>query len=208
MNLPNKLTVARLLLTVLFVLLFYLPFANRVSCALLVFLLASFTDYLDGEIARRWNLVTDFGKLMDPLADKILLAAALVMLAAEPREPLRLPAWSVIVVLAREFFVTGIRMLALNKGAVIAAENLGKHKTLWQIITVVYFMAARASAEPPGPGGGEPMMQWAAEAFECRWFSPHVFGYFCLAMMVSLTLISGLSYFMKNRALFQHGSQG
>ncbi|MCE9520406.1 MAG: CDP-diacylglycerol--glycerol-3-phosphate 3-phosphatidyltransferase, partial [Verrucomicrobia bacterium] len=165
MNLPNKLTVARLLLTVLFVLLFYLPFANRVSCALLVFLIASFTDYLDGEIARRRNLVTDFGKLMDPLADKILMAAALVMLVAEPREPLRLPAWSVIVVLAREFFVTGIRMLALNKGAVVAAEKLGKHKTLWQMLTVIYFMAARASAEPAGPGGGEPMMQWAASAF-------------------------------------------
>src|SRR6476660_4265656 len=184
MNLPNKLTVARLLLTVVFVLLFYLPFANRVSCALLVFLVASLTDYLDGEIARRCNLVTDFGKLMDPLADKILMCAALVMLAAEPREPLRLPAWTVIVVLSREFFVTGIRLLALNKGAVLAAEKLGKHKTLWQIITVVYFMAARASAEPPGPGGGEPMMQWAANAFEVKWFSPHVFGYFCLAMMV------------------------
>jgi CDP-diacylglycerol---glycerol-3-phosphate 3-phosphatidyltransferase len=208
MNLPNKLTVARLLLTVVFVLLFYLPFANRVSCALLVFLLASFTDYLDGEIARRRNLVTDFGKLMDPLADKILLAAALVMLAAEPREPLRLPAWTVIVVLSREFFVTGIRLLALNKGAVLAAEKLGKHKTLWQIITVVYFMAARASAEPSGAGGAEPMMQWAAAAFESKWFSPHGFGYVCLGMMVGLTVISGLSYFVKNRALFQHGPQG
>lgn len=202
MNLPNKLTVSRLLLTVVFVALFYLPFSNRVSCALLVFLLASFTDYLDGEIARRRNLVTNFGKLMDPLADKILMAAALVMLAAEPREPLRLPAWTVIVVLSREFFVTGIRLLALNKGAVLAAERLGKHKTVWQMITVVYFMVARASAEPPGPGGGEPMMQWAAPAFEWRWFSPHLFGNFCIIMMVSLTLVSGLSYFVKNRALF------
>ena len=203
MNLPNKLTVARLLLTVLFVLLFYLPFANRVSCALIVFLVASFTDYLDGEIARRRNLVTDFGKLMDPLADKILMCAALVMLAAEPREPLRLPAWTVIVVLSREFFVTGIRLLALNKGAVLAAEKLGKHKTVWQVVTVVYFMAARASAEPPGPGGGEPMMQWAAQAFEAKWFSPHVFGYLCLTMMVSLTLVSGCSYLVKNRGLFR-----
>ncbi|MEI6535457.1 MAG: CDP-diacylglycerol--glycerol-3-phosphate 3-phosphatidyltransferase [Verrucomicrobiaceae bacterium] len=207
MNLPNKLTIARLCLTVVFVVLFYVPLANRVSWALVIFLVASFTDYLDGEIARRRNLVTDFGKLMDPLADKILMAAALVMLAAEPREPLRLPAWTVIVVLAREFFVTGIRLLAMNKGAVLAAEKLGKHKTLWQMITVVYFMAARASAEPPGPGGGEPMMQWAAHAFEWKWFSPHVFGFSCLAIMVTLTLISGLSYFQKNRALFMHDGE-
>jgi hypothetical protein len=70
---------------------------------------------------------------------------------------------------------------------------------------VVYFMAARASVEPSGPGGGEPLMQWAAPAFEWKWFSPEVFGNFCLAMMVSLTVISGLSYSWKNRALFQHG---
>ena len=153
MNLPNKLTTARFLLTAVFVILFYSPYPNRFSIALVVFILASFTDYLDGEIARRRNLVTNFGKLMDPLADKVLMGAALVLLAVEDQtsshDP-RIPAWAVVIVLAREFFVTGIRLLAASKGAVLAAEKLGKHKTVWQMVAAIYFLGWHASTEPFG----------------------------------------------------------
>ena len=191
MNLPNRLTVARLILTAVFVIVFDLPLANRVTLALLIFLVATLTDYLDGEIARRYNLVTNFGKLMDPLADKILMSAALVLICADLRGVI--PSWAVILVLTREFLVTGIRLLGISKGAVIAAENIGKHKTAWQMITVVYFLAAEASHEP--------WLKWLAPAFAWMWFSPDIFGIFCLVMMVGLTVLSGISYFWKNRAL-------
>ena len=198
MNLPNKLTVARLILTVVFVVLVYsrhLPLVNAISYALIIFIVASITDYLDGEIARRRNLVTNFGKLMDPLADKILMTAALILVAVEPKVEGRVPVWLVIAVLAREFFVTGIRQLASQAGVVLAAEKLGKHKMVWQIITVIYFMGMAASDEP--------LLAWSAPAFAWKPFSPEVFGRLCVVMMTALTFISGFSYFWKNRRLFQ-----
>jgi CDP-diacylglycerol---glycerol-3-phosphate 3-phosphatidyltransferase len=192
MNLPNKLTVSRLVLTVVFVALFYLPWANRVSLALLVFAAASITDYFDGSIARKRGLVTNFGKLLDPVADKVLLCAALVLLAVEV--PLLLPAWTVVLVLAREFVVTGIRLIAASTGTVLSAEKLGKHKTVWQIVTAVYFMLRMASTEP--------LFGWTAPLFSSWVFSPQVFGVVCITMMTVLTVVSGFSYFWKNRALF------
>ena len=194
MNLPNRLTIARLLLTVVFVALFYLPVPNPMSWAWLAFFAAAVTDYFDGHLARSRNLVTDFGKLMDPLADKILICAALVLLSSQAHD---IPAWAVVIVMAREFFVTGIRMLALQKGAVLAAERLGKHKAFWQMVTAAYFLLAHA-AEEPMFGFMKPAVSW-------KWFSREVFGQFCIVMMVALTLISGASYFWKNRGLFLHG---
>lgn len=201
MNLPNKLTVARLVLTVVFVVMFYLPVPNAISWALIIFIVASITDYLDGEIARRRGLVTNFGKLMDPLADKILMTAALILVAADlmlARSSLNgaVPVWLVIAVLAREFFVTGIRQLASQAGMVLAAEKLGKHKMVWQIITVIYFMIQI------GMGRSEPMLVWAAPAFAWKPLSPEFFGRVCVWMMTGLTFISGFSYFWKNRKLF------
>lgn len=190
MNLPNKLTVARLVLTVVFVLLYYLPVGNNESLALLVFAIASLTDMLDGQIARKHNLVTNFGKLMDPLADKILMTAALIILAMQQH----LAAWVVIAILAREFFVTGIRQIASQQGVVLAAEKLGKHKLVWQVITVVYFLLFAASAEP--------MFHWIAPVFSWKPFTPAIFGNFCIVVMTALTLLSGFSYFWKNRKLF------
>jgi CDP-diacylglycerol--glycerol-3-phosphate 3-phosphatidyltransferase len=190
MNLPNKLTVARLILTVVFVVLYYLPMPNHVSWALLVFAIASITDLLDGQIARKHNLVTNFGKLMDPLADKILMTAALIMLAMMDH----LAAWIVIAILAREFFVTGIRQIASQQGVVLAAERLGKHKLVWQVITVIYYLLFAASAEP--------MFGWVAPLFTLKVLSPEVFGRFCIVVMTTLTIVSGISYFWKNRKLF------
>ena len=198
MNLPNQLTVLRLILTAVFVVLFHLPLTNRISIALLVFALASITDYLDGHIARSRNLVTNFGKLMDPLADKILMTAALIMLATPevplPNGKIALEVWIVIAILAREFFVTGIRQIASNAGVVLAAEKLGKHKMVWQIITVCYFLLYASTAEP--------MFRWLTPAFSWAPFSPGFFGLICIIMMAGLTIVSGFSYFWKNRKLF------
>lgn len=191
MNLPNKLTLSRLILTVLFVVCFYLPISNPISLAILIFAAASITDYFDGSIARSRNLVTNFGKLFDPLADKILIAAAFIMLVAEGA----LPAWIAIIILSREFFVTGIRQIAMSQNVVLAAEKLGKHKMLWQIITVLYFMLEAASREP-FCGFLKPL------------FKPDAGGHpyiesFIVYFTTFLTLISGLSYFWKNRHLFK-----
>jgi CDP-diacylglycerol--glycerol-3-phosphate 3-phosphatidyltransferase len=190
MNLPNKLTVARLLLTIVFVACFYLPFENALSCALIIFGIASATDYLDGYLARKHNLVTNFGKLFDPLADKVLIAAAFILLV----ERTEMKAWIAIAILGREFFVTGIRAIAANHGVVLAAEKLGKHKMVWQIITAIYFLMRLASAEP--------MFAWSAPMFAWWPMSPAVFGKFCVYFTAALTLISGFSYFWKNRRLF------
>ncbi|MBL9144412.1 MAG: CDP-diacylglycerol--glycerol-3-phosphate 3-phosphatidyltransferase [Verrucomicrobiaceae bacterium] len=190
MNLPNQLSISRLVLTVPFVALCYSGMKNAQSWALLVFGVASLTDMLDGQIARSRGLVTNFGKLFDPLADKILMAAALTMLAIE-RE---IPAWIVIAILGREFFVTGIRQIAVSQGVVLAAERLGKHKMIWQVVTVIYFLAKLASKEP--------MLAFIAPVFQWKPMSPEVFGRFTIYLTAALTLISGFSYFWKNRRLF------
>ena len=190
MNLPNQLSISRLVLTVPFVALCYSGLANAQSWALIVFGIASFTDYLDGEIARKRGLVTNFGKLFDPLADKILMAAALTMLAIEKQ----IPAWIVIAILSREFFVTGIRQIAVSQGVVLAAEKLGKHKLVWQVITVLYFLMKAASSEP--------MFAFTAPWFHWKPFSPEIFGKFLIYFTAALTLISGFSYYWKNRRLF------
>lgn len=189
MNLPNKLTFARLVLTGFFVACFYTPWANAYSIALLVFSVASFTDYLDGNIARARGLVTNFGKLFDPLADKILIAAAFILLSVDKV----VPSWITIAILSREFFVTGIRLIAAGQGAVLAAEKLGKHKMAWQIITVLYFLLKASS--------NEPML-----GFLKPWFTPSVTHDYLAAFIVGfttlLTLGSGFSYYWKNRKLF------
>ena len=190
MNLPNQLSMTRLLLTLPFVVLCYIPIANGHAWALIIFLIASLTDYLDGMIARRCNLVTNFGKLFDPLADKILMVSALTMLAIE-RE---IPAWIVIAILSREFFVTGIRQIAVAQGVVLAAEKLGKHKMVWQVITVTYFLTKMAAQQP--------LFAFARPAFDWWLLSPEVFGRFTVYFTALLTLVSGFSYFWKNRRLF------
>ncbi len=187
MNLPNKITLARLVLTGVFVACFYLPWENRVSIAALVFGLASITDYVDGKLARKLGIVTNFGKLFDSLADKVLIAAAFILLAVEKD----LPAWIAIIVLAREFCVTGIRLIAAGQGAILAAEKLGKHKMLWQIITASYFLLNRASLEP--------IFAFVKPAMDAM---PAAVPTFIIYFTTFLTLVSGFSYFWKNRHLF------
>src|SRR5476651_218193 len=142
MNLPNKLTVSRFVLTVFFLCALFFPWhiPLRNTLALVFFCVASFTDFLDGKIARRRGLITNFGILMDPLADKILICSAFVAFvestALNPAAPVKVAAWMVIVIVARELTITGLRLLAASKGVVLAAEKFGKHKAISQIVTI------------------------------------------------------------------------
>lgn len=140
MNLPNKITIARILLVPIMMLMPYIGITAKTSFGLpivniiilIIFLVASFTDYLDGHIARRRNIVTNFGKFLDPIADKLLVLAALVMLV----EAGIIPGWIPIIIAAREFMVSAIRMLVATEGKVIAASKLGKIKTVTQMVAI------------------------------------------------------------------------
>jgi CDP-diacylglycerol--glycerol-3-phosphate 3-phosphatidyltransferase len=179
MNLPNQLTVLRLLLTFPFVAALSIDFPGSKALALVIFVLASVTDFADGYIARRFNLITDFGKLMDPLVDKIMTMAAFICLVSLGS----ISAWAVIVIVSREFMITGLRLVAVAKGKVLPAERLGKHKTIWQIITIIYLLALTAFREPLG---NPPPTVLALT------------GSFLVYVTVALTVISGISYFGRN----------
>ena len=144
MNLPNKLTMFRVILIPFFVV-FLLVDITPVDkwIALAIFIIASLTDMLDGQIARKYNLVTNFGKFMDPLADKLLVCSALVCLVAVDR----IPAWMVIVIIAREFIISGFRLVASDNGVVIAASYWGKFKTTFQIIMICLMIADLAALQ-------------------------------------------------------------
>jgi len=157
MNLPNILTMSRLFMAIVLMGLLTLGFPFSKSIALLVFAIAGLTDFLDGYIARKYKMVTSFGQLMDPLTDKVMVCAVFVSLVeisfvhqgtflhggvvvnGMSLVPL-VPAWIVVVIIAREFLVTGLRLLAVNKGVVISAGKWGKHKTVWQIIAIVLLL--------------------------------------------------------------------
>jgi CDP-diacylglycerol--glycerol-3-phosphate 3-phosphatidyltransferase len=156
---------------------------------LCLFLLASLTDYADGIIARRYNLVTVFGQLMDPLVDKVMTIAAFICLVA-----LRdIPSWVVIVIVSREFLVTGLRLLAASRGRTLPAEKLGKHKTVWQIATIVFFLALRSIQEFAGS-------QWSTNTD----YPLRLLGIALLAITVALTVLSGIGYLAKNWDLLRN----
>ncbi|MCR5656459.1 MAG: CDP-diacylglycerol--glycerol-3-phosphate 3-phosphatidyltransferase [Butyrivibrio sp.] len=135
MNLPNKLTVFRVILIPFFVLFLLADIFGPLDdwIALVIFVVAALTDLFDGKIARKYNLVTDFGKFMDPLADKLLVCSAMICLI----ELDRIPAWIVVVIIAREFIISGFRLIAAENGRVIAASYWGKFKTTFQMIMVI-----------------------------------------------------------------------
>ncbi len=133
MNLPNKLTVGRLVLTVLFLLVFFSGIPWGETVALVLFLVASITDHYDGKIARRDGLITNFGILMDPLVDKILTCSAFIAFVGRDL----MPAWMVVIIVGRELAITGLRLLAAAQNMVLAAEGFGKHKTVSQIVAIV-----------------------------------------------------------------------
>ena len=138
MNLPNKITMFRVVLIPFFVLFMLVPITSVDKwIALGIFIVASLTDLLDGKIARKYNLVTNFGKFMDPLADKLLVCSALICLVALSK----IPAWIVIVIIAREFIISGFRLIASDNGVVIAASYWGKFKTTFQMIMICLMIA-------------------------------------------------------------------
>jgi CDP-diacylglycerol---glycerol-3-phosphate 3-phosphatidyltransferase len=200
MNLPNQLTLGRLVLTVIFVIITASPHGWgqgwAYTAGMVIFAIASLTDYLDGYLARKYQLITAFGKLMDPLADKVLLCAAFVLLSETDlpgTNHVLLPGWVTVTVLAREFLVTGLRLVASAQGTVLAADRLGKHKTAWQIITACYFLVYLAAQEPALAG--------LRTIFAIRGFGPREAGYVLIAITLLTTLVSGWRYFWNNRAV-------
>lgn len=167
MNLPNKLTLLRIIMIPVFVVLLYLDFPLNNLVALAVFILASITDTLDGYIARKYNLITDFGKFMDPIADKLLVTAAMLVFV----DWHMMPAWVVIVVVAREFIVSALRLVAANNGRVIAAGWSGKVKTASTMVCICIMLLG--------------LPQWVNAV--------------CSAVILVTTAYSGIEYLVKNK---------
>lgn len=178
MNLPNKLTIFRVILIPFFVVLLLFDFSDYDKwIALAIFIIASLTDFLDGHIARKYNLVTNFGKFMDPLADKLLVCSALICLV----ELARIPAWVVIVIIAREFIISGFRLVASDNGVVIAASYWGKFKTTFQILMICLMIADL-----------EPL---ALVTQAVMWVA------------LALTVISLVDYLMKNKSVMKDNNK-
>jgi len=187
MTFPTKLTVLRIILTFVIVTLVFIPgLAARVA-ALVCFVLAGLTDWLDGWVARRWNQTSPLGALLDPIADKLLVLG--VFLAFVQLDIV--PAWMVLVILVRELVVTGVRLFAASRQVVIAAAKEGKHKLVSQVVAILVILLVLVVREAAGPSGLSP----AVEALLAQ---------LILALMwlvVVLTVISGSTFFLKNRHL-------
>ncbi|EEF60757.1 CDP-diacylglycerol--glycerol-3-phosphate 3-phosphatidyltransferase [Pedosphaera parvula] len=192
MNLPNKLTVSRFVLTIAFLVCMFSQVPYYATLALLLFSLASLTDYFDGKIARRDKLITNFGILMDPLADKILVCSAFIAFLGLNW----IQSWMVVIVVARELAITGLRLLAASKNVVLAAERYGKHKTISQIVAIIAILVEHSYRDwgPVGPTifgfhiAGKPWVEW---------FMP-----ISLWLAVVLTFVSGWLYLWRNRRLY------
>jgi len=186
--------VARLGLALLLVVCLTVSFMGNYLVALALFIVATVTDYYDGAIARRRGLVTDFGTLMDPLADKILTVSAFIcLIPASVAASVSFPAWIVIIVVAREFLITGLRLLASSQNVIMPAERLGKHKTGWQMAAVICYLLFL---------GVEQVFPMLTE-YQVWRVGFAIVAYFILTVMVVLTLYSGVAYFWKNRSLIQ-----
>jgi CDP-diacylglycerol---glycerol-3-phosphate 3-phosphatidyltransferase len=196
MNLPNKLTVSRFVLTAIFLWAVFSRSPINDTLALGLFCVASLTDLFDGIIARRRNLITNFGMLMDPLADKILICSAFIALVERgrlnPTTPVMVEAWMVVIIVARELAITGLRVLAAAKNVVLPAERLGKHKTISQITAIIALLVLDAYAE---------WWSWLQDLF--RAWTP-TFAHLALWVAVILTAASGLQYLWRNRELVLH----
>ena len=195
MNLPNKLTVSRFLLTVAFLIVMFSRVRFHETIALVLFCAAGVSDFLDGLIARRQNLITNFGILMDPLADKIMVCSAFIAFVGLNW----LPAWMAVLVVARELAITGLRLLAASKSVVLAAEGFGKHKTITQITAIIAIFIWHITEQNQWGAVGQAIFGW--HLFDQRpwvwWFSEGVKW-----LAVILTFVSGGLYLWKNRTLY------
>lgn len=186
--LPNELTILRIVLTVIFMVFVFFPGINARIFAFCLFGLASLTDIYDGKIARKYNIVSDFGKLMDPIADKILVLGAFLVFI----QMRLIPAWMVIVIILRESFITGFRLIALRKGKVLAAEDAGKHKTVSQMVTIFIILLFLIFKEVLSERS-----MWGEKIELYSGVSIMVL----MSITLLLTLISGLSFVMRNKHL-------
>ena len=193
MNLPNKLTLSRFVLTVAFLVVMFWEFQYHVTVALFLFSAAGISDFLDGQIARRRKLITNFGILMDPLADKIMVCSAFIAFV----DLKWIPSWMVVIVVARELAITGLRLLAASKNLVLAAEGFGKHKTISQIVAIIAILVLHGYKDWGRFGEvifgahilvARPWAEWFTEA--AKWVA------------VGLTFVSGGIYLWKNRGLY------
>ncbi|PWT94253.1 MAG: CDP-diacylglycerol--glycerol-3-phosphate 3-phosphatidyltransferase [Blastocatellia bacterium] len=174
MNLPNALTLLRIFIVPLLVVVLLTPFSEnwfgvpRHILGVVIFLAAALTDYLDGKIARRRGQVTRFGQLLDPIADKLLISAALISLV----ENQLAPAWAVVIIIGREFAVTGLRSVAAVDGLVISASRMGKFKMLAQVVTVALLIASSVAGKPPVANFGKPFPAiefWSVPELRVAW---------------------------------------
>lgn len=181
MNLPNKLTIIRVCMIPFFVFFMMTDYLGTASkwVALAIFVIASLTDWLDGKIARKYNLVTNFGKFMDPLADKLLVCSALICFV----EMGALPAWMIIIIISREFIISGFRLIAADNGIVIAASYWGKFKTVFQMVMIILLIADLPFA-------------WMEIAEKLVVYAALI-----------LTIVSLADYLMKNKGVLKEGSQ-
>lgn len=192
MNIPNQLTIFRIFLTFVFMAFLYTHGVMAKTLALFTFLLASLTDALDGYIAKKTNQITDFGRLMDPIADKILVLAALLAFV----ERGVVPAWIVVLIMFREVAVTGLRFLALSKGKVLQAETGGKHKTVWQLAAIIVILLFFIFRE-----GGAAKFGFWNNGVETLYKN----GIFVIMLVaLTLTLASGITYFVKNKGVYSN----
>lgn len=181
MNLPNKLTIVRVCMIPFFVFFMMTDYLGAASkwIALAIFVIASLTDWLDGNIARKYNLVTNFGKFMDPLADKLLVCSALICFV----ELGALPAWMIIIIISREFIISGFRLIAADNGIVIAASYWGKFKTVFQMVMIILLIADLPFA----------------------WMG--IVETIIVYIALILTIVSLADYLMKNKGVLKEGSQ-
>jgi CDP-diacylglycerol--glycerol-3-phosphate 3-phosphatidyltransferase len=191
-NLPNKLTLIRIGLVPLFLAFLSVDSIYSHTLALVTFVAAAITDYYDGKIARERSLETDFGRLMDPLADKILISAAFIYFVGSYPH---IPAWIVTIIIAREFAVSGIRMLAASKGKIVAADRTGKLKTISQLTVIIAILNVlvyhKLSEKLPAVSYWEAIKDWAKIG---------IYGLVFITLI--MTVISGYNYLRANRHLF------
>jgi len=186
MNLPNKLTILRVIMIPFFMIFLIFPILPDVWSRIIaaaIFIIASFTDMLDGMIARKYNLVTDLGKFLDPLADKLLVFGGMLSLLVRNAEDIlfcRIFVWVVFIFLVRELGVTSLRLMAASKsGKVIAADKLGKLKTVFQMLTMISLLLEPVIVPASSPIGGT-----------------NIISYVLMAIMTVLTVVSGINYFL------------
>jgi CDP-diacylglycerol--glycerol-3-phosphate 3-phosphatidyltransferase len=193
MNLPNKLTISRFILTIAFLVVMFSKMPYHQTIALVLFVAGGISDFLDGMIARRRKLITNFGILMDPLADKIMVCSAFIAFVGLNW----IPAWMVVIIVARELAITGLRLLAASKNVVLAAEGYGKHKTISQIVAIISILVSASCNEWGSLGRAIFGFHLFGEGPWIGWFTE-----VAIWVAVALTFISGWLYLWKNRAIY------